>query len=505
METVTEGDAVDTARPISELRTELGDVESQIVELNAEHTGTRFPAPAKEQWNALHAQKDELRKTIGELELREEQIAEMAANGQVEQTTDMFQTRRPGAVTGDNVYDLSSVRRVFDDPTVEGKELRDRARRVVEIADIPGEYVEDAAAKTQIAKLLKREPEDGRFSRYLLATDSPAYKRAWAKALAQGGMSLLTRDEQAAIISAKAAERAMSLTTTSGGFAVPFVLDPTIIQTGSGAINPYRSIANVINITVDEWRGVSSAGLTATFQAEASAVTDASPTLAQPTVSTEMARAFVPFSIEIGMDWAGFAGEMANMFADSKDVLEAAKFATGTGTNEPFGVITGATTVFTASNTNALVVADVYGVHNALGPRFRRNANWTLNNAVADRIRQLDTAGGANLWIQNLQLRSASVPNGFTDGRMGADLLGKGAYEATGQSGAFTTGQLIGVVGDFSYYKIADRIGMSVELIPHIFGAAQGNLPTGQRGYFAYWRVGAKVLDANAFRTLKLA
>jgi HK97 family phage major capsid protein len=206
------------------------------------------------------------------------------------------------------------------------------------------------------------------------------------------------------------------------------------------------------------------------------------------------------------MDWASFQNEMAGLFADAKDVLEATKFAVGSGTNEPFGVITGATTLFTASNTNSLVVADLYGVHNALGPRFRTRATWTLNNAVADRIRQLDTAGGANLWSANLTLRTAAVPATLTDGRMGADLLGKPVYEATAQSGAFTTGQKVAVVGDYSRaYKIVDRVGMNIEIIPHLFGAAQGNLPTGQRGLFAYWRTGAKVLDANAFRVLRLA
>jgi HK97 family phage major capsid protein len=98
------------------------------------------------------------------------------------------------------------------------------------------------------------------------------------------------------------------------------------------------------------------------------------------------------------------------------------------------------------------------------------------------------------------------VPNSFTDGRMGADLLGKPVYEATAQSGTFTTGQLIGVVGDFSrYFKIIDRVGLTIETIPHLFGASQGNLPTGQRGLFAFWRVGSKVLDAAGFKTLKLA
>jgi HK97 family phage major capsid protein len=309
-----------------------------------------------------------------------------------------------------------------------------------------------------------------------------------------------------AVAQRDAAERAMSLTTTSCGFAVPFVLDPTVLATSDGAVNPYRQIGSVESISVDEWRGVSSTGIAATFQAEASAVTDASPTLAQPVVSTEMARAFVPFSIEIGQDWSSFAAQMAAMIQDAKDVLEATKMALGSGTNEPFGVITGATTVFTASNTSSLVVADLYGVHNALGPRFRQRAVWTMHNAVADRIRQLDTAGGANLWAPNLTIRSAAVPNSFTDGRLGADLFGKGAFESTAQSGTFTTGQKVAVVGDYSrYYKIIDRIGLNIEIIPHLFGAAQGNLPTGQRGLFAYWRVGAKVRDANASRVLKLA
>jgi HK97 family phage major capsid protein len=54
------------------------------------------------------------------------------------------------------------------------------------------------------------------------------------------------------------------------------------------------------------------------------------------------------------------------------------------------------------------------------------------------------------------------------------------------------------IYGDFSRYLIVDRVGLTVETIPHLFGASQR--PTGQRGLYAYWRNGAKVLDANAFR-----
>jgi len=51
-----------------------------------------------------------------------------------------------------------------------------------------------------------------------------------------------------------------------------------------------------------------------------------------------------------------------------------------------------------------------------------------------------------------------------------------------------------------SAFTIADRVGMTVELIPHLFGAAQGNLPTGQRGLYAFWRTGSKVVVPEALR-----
>jgi len=480
-----------------ELRSEIADRKTRLEQIDAENAGERFSEETREEWNRVNGEVDELDARVEELIAREDRLLKLAGRSENVERIEMPQVGRSGVARGEDIYDLSTVRRSYDDPGMEGADLRDRSKRAIEQAQFPHERARREEWQGRVENLVAQiDNEQGTFSRYLLATGSPGYRRAFEKYL---GNVPRSAHEDGLLY------RAASLTTTAGGFAVPFVLDPTVLPSSDGAINPYRTIASVQSISVDEWRGVSSAGITAAFQAEAAATTDNAPTLAQPTVSTEMARAFVPFSIEIGQDWSSFASEMASMLSDSKDVLEATKFALGSGTNEPFGVITGATTVFTASNTNSLVVADIYGVHNALGPRFRGRASWTFNNAVTDRIRQLDTAGGSSMWVENLQLRSAAVPGSMVEGSMGAGLLGKPAYEATAQSGAFTTGQLIGVIGDYSYFKIIDRVGLSIETIPHIFGAAQGNLPTGQRGLFAYWRVGSKVLHANAFRTLKLA
>ncbi|MCZ7538253.1 MAG: phage major capsid protein [Acidimicrobiia bacterium] len=45
-------------------------------------------------------------------------------------------------------------------------------------------------------------------------------------------------------------------------------------------------------------------------------------------------------------------------------------------------------------------VADLYTVSAALPPRWRARASWMLNLSQLNRIRQFDTAGGANLWVQ---------------------------------------------------------------------------------------------------------
>jgi HK97 family phage major capsid protein len=59
----------------------------------------------------------------------------------------------------------------------------------------------------------------------------------------------------------------------------------------------------------------------------------------------------------------------------------------------------------------------------------------------------------------------------------------------------------IAVVGDFSNYVIADRIGLTVEFIPHLFGTTNGR-PKGQRGWFAYYRTGADSVNDAGFRML---
>jgi HK97 family phage major capsid protein len=85
-------------------------------------------------------------------------------------------------------------------------------------------------------------------------------------------------------------------TESAGGFAIPITIDPSIILSGSGALNPVRDVARVITVATRDWRGASSDSVTAAYVPEA---TEASPVLGQPTIVAQQARAFVPFSIEL--------------------------------------------------------------------------------------------------------------------------------------------------------------------------------------------------------------
>jgi HK97 family phage major capsid protein len=482
------------------LETELKVVQEEITRLRDEYKDQSMPDDAKERWNRLNATADEYIKRIENLK-REERVKELSdrANHVERIDGDHVQIVKGGAWKSDP-FDLDTVERSMD-PEKEGQQYKDRAKVVVEDrATFRHPRVnQDAAKQHAITMLEEIDTEDGQLARHMLVTGSPTYKKAFGKYL-KG--TFLSQDEGRALEIA----RGLSLTGASGGFAVPFELDPTVIPTSNLAINPFRAISNVIQVSVDEWRGVSSGAVVAAYGAELAPASDNAPTLAQPTISTEKAVSFIPFSIEVGQDWNGLQAEMAGLLQDAKDTLEATKFALGTGSNEPFGVITGATALYTAASSTALAVADLYGLETALGPRFRPGATMVFNRAVAQKLRGFDTGTGAgsgsNVWIDNLRLGSSTntVP---TPGGYNANVLGYPAYESSAMSSTFTTGQKLMVFGDFSYYKIIDRIGMSIETIPHLFDVTN-NMPTGQRGLYAYWRNGAKVLDAAAFVTLRL-
>lgn len=385
-----------------------------------------------------------------------------------------------------NPWDLSEIRtfgRTREDVNLE---LRARALSAIEKMPSANDKVREAATT-----ILERfDDKDAKIAKLVLAGSSPAYIRAFAKA-ATNRMHELDETEKRALD----AVRAMSLTDSAGGYLIPFQLDPTVIVTANGSLNEIRQIARQVVATGDVWNGVSAGAVSWSWDAEASQVSDDAPTFAQPTIPIYMARGFVPVSIEALQDMANGAQEVARLLAEGRDILEAAAFAIGSGSGQPTGIVTaltGGSSVVASAASDTLAVGDLYSVQGGLPARYRARAAWLATNAFYNRARQFDTAGGSSLWAQ------------LGDGRP-ANLLGRPIYEAEDMDGTVTATEdnYMAVFGDFSNYVIADRIGMTVEFIPHLFGTANGR-PTGQRGWFAYYRTGADSVNDGAFRMLNV-
>lgn len=479
------------ARTKEEVLAELEEDKSRVREIDTAYSGMYLDPESDEgkEWEERNQRIDQNTKAMAQVQLREARLLELADKPGAREDGVSFHTAAPGTITGESIFDLSTVRSSVSDPRRQAVELRDRSMRMLEKTRFQHPAVDQDIARGKIETLLERDSEDGRFARYSLAVGDPAYSKAFWKWAARGDTAGMSRDDMAAWERGQMAERALSLTGSAGGFAVPFTLDPTLINTSDGVVNPIRSISRVEQIVTDEWRGITTAGITASFAAEATETTDNAPTLAQPTVSTEKAQAFVPFSIEVGQDWSGLQVQMSAALAEARDTLEAGKFISGTGTNEPFGVAVGTTTTVAAATGLTMTLGNLYALKNALPPRHRARGTFIGDSAILDMIRQFDTVGSSSaIWVDSLQ---DDIPD---------RLLGKAVYEASEMPGTIVNATKILIFGNFSRYLIVDRVGLTVDVIPHLFGANQR--PTGQRGLYAYWRVGGKVLDAGAFRAL---
>jgi HK97 family phage major capsid protein len=466
---------------MDEIRTELKDLQVQ-------YDGEAFDEKGKARWNALGVELEQLQALVDELEQRRATIEALATrerNVESEATTRgaHFQTRKQGRVPDDPTALEEYRGRARDLDDLE-EAYRDGARKLIdESYRNQVQYANHEDAQADAEKLVGIDREVAvRF----ITTSSREYKKEFATYVRTG-------------IAGREMERTASLTTTAGGFAVPVDLDTTLLLTNAGVANPIRGLARIRQTSVNTVEWINSTGITAGFNAEATEASDNAPTVAQPTANIEKAFAFVPMSIEIAEDWANIQGDMANMFADAKNQLESLKFLKGLGhsSHEPQGLIAagGATAVTSTATTAVFAVGDLFNVELALSPRYRPNASIVGNKATFQKVRQF-ASNGVNIWVQ-------------LQGPLPPELVGYPAYEWSSiDSTPTTSGSTILVIGDFSYFGIADRVGMNVEFIPHLFGGSN-RYPTGQRGLYAYWRTSSQVLSPtlganSAFQSLKV-
>ena len=442
--------------------------------------------PLVEEFRSVHQHRLDLEHDAALAEVRSAVGAPLKADdvdlGPARNDTEVIDRTRGASLGGRyrNPWDTSEVRYGRNGTA---HELRERALDAIERMPHASDKVREVSTQ-----LVERH-EGSTISEMVLTTTSPEYSSAFTKVIrSRGQMAALDSGEQQAL------SRAMSLTDANGGYLVPFQLDPTVIITANGSFNQVRQIARVEQVTSDVWHGISSAGVTGSWDAEAAEVSDDSPTVDQPAIPVHKGAVFVAQSFEVQQDANGLANEVARMIAFEKDRMESVAFVTGSGSGQPTGIVTaltGGSSVVNSTTTDTFAVGDVYKLDGALPARYAANGSWLAHRTIYNLMRQFDTNGGSALWGQLGDARKA-------------ELLGRPDYVAEAMDSSITAlaDNPILIFGDFSNYVIADRLGTTLSYVPHLFGA--NGRPTGQSGWYAHFRVGADSVNDGAFRMLNV-
>jgi HK97 family phage major capsid protein len=333
-----------------------------------------------------------------------------------------------------------------------------------------------------------------------LALSNPHYAQAFRSVLRYPGefmgpggtgFETLTDDERQAWRLVRTNELCRAAfgeaTGAAGAFAIPLDLHPDIILTNAGSANPFRKLARSVVSTTNVAEFVTSAGSTANWLAEGTAVADTTPTLGQLAITHYKESVWIFGSFEVLQD-TQLGSQVPALIADAKDRLEVVAFTTGTGSAQPFGIITHGTS---DASVGALTAAMVYGLHQALPPRFRVGDGakpvWLANVAVVNALRQIPSFAGSVTSLVN-DNQPDSIP----------EVLSLDIYEDSAMDASnVVSGHKNLAILDMNSFVITNRQPEMLIYEPLFKDQATGR-PAGQAGWFSWSRTGSDLTTATA-------
>lgn len=273
-----------------------------------------------------------------------------------------------------------------------------------------------------------------------------------------------------------------------GGYLAPAEMSTEFIR-DLVEYSPVRSVASVRNIGSASVKYPKRTGISnAQWEGENEDAEESTPTFGQVEVPARKLMTYVDLSNELLADSGGTAEQEVRLaLAEDFGQKEGTAFVNGSGTKEPEGFMTNADIAHTVNGHATTLAADpLITLMYALPAAYRNNGAWMMNGTTLATVRKLKDGQNNYLWQPSYQ---AGQPE---------TLLGRPVVEAVDMpdiaSGAFPI-----IFGDFSAYRIVDRLAMSILVNPYLLATK------GLTRIHATRRVGGKVLQAARFRKLKMS
>ena len=325
---------------------------------------------------------------------------------------------------------------------------------------------------------------------------SPEYAKRWLTAVARGDAAEM---------------RALATSTTGAG--IPTDMERRIVEKMYQA-NVLRSIAPVSSIDSKRTITIEGALPATALVAEADTITLADPTFGTAisvvpykyVCATKMSQEFIEDAIGqggigSGLDW------VASRIGLSMALKMEEAYTIGSGSSQPEGIAgsaaqtafsglsqvtdLGGAAVTTVTADNVIDTVHLVAPQYRNSPRFR----WLLSDTfvrVARKLKNSVTTSGATEFIWTQASSNAGTMVGGAPGLLYGVPYSVGQYVRT----ATTNNNIFAVVGDFNYFEIFDRTGMTSLVDP--YSAAS----THQVTLYTYARTDSHIMNASAFAAI---
>nr|WP_237727993.1 phage major capsid protein [Cellulomonas sp. APG4] len=247
-----------------------------------------------------------------------------------------------------------------------------------------------------------------------------AYRAAFDKLLRRG-LGRLSADEQELLergfVASEEIRALAAGTDTAGGYTVPeeFLRRMVEAQKAFGGIAQHAEDIETATGADLRWPTSDDTGNVGAILAENTQVTEqdltfGNGTLGAYTYTSKMVRASLQLLQDSAFDIGGWlAGKLGERIARAA----AAHFATGTGTGQPQGLVTGLTLGGQTAAVGAIAYDDLVDLEHAIDPAYRNgNQRYILHDTALRDVRKLKDGNDRPLWVPAIAGGPPSTING---------------------------------------------------------------------------------------------
>lgn len=318
------------------------------------------------------------------------------------------------------------------------------------------------------------------------------YREAWVTYMRFGMGELPIEQRQVLRQGFDPETRAQSVGTNSaGGYTVPAGFREVIVE----RMKDFGAVRNVATVITTEtgnplpWPTLDDTGNVGALLAENTQISEQDIALGTAQLDAyKYTSKLTRVSLELLQDSAfDFGALVLRKHGERLGRITNQHYTTGTGSSQPNGIVTGATSGVTAAGVAAITADELIDLVHSVDPAYRARGQFMLSDTALKSLRKLKDSNGMYLWQPNVQAGVAASLFGYP-------------YVINQDMAVPATGVKSVLFGDFEAgYVIREVLGMQTVVFEERY------LDYFQKAYTTFLRTDAEVQDSYAYRALTQA